>query len=101
MSDKDTLPVPRLVTQPREVYLRQNETQIRSRALPLKSDPAVKLHLDAIEMSEDLFDIHEIAGQKMASQQRTAWAVIHQRHTQAALQLRLYHLDKLVHLIGF
>jgi hypothetical protein len=98
---RQTLEIPRLVTHPREVYLRQNETQIRSRALPLKTDPAVKLHLDAIEMSEDLFDIHEIAGRKMTDQGRTAWAVIHQRHTQAALQIRLYHLDKLVHLIGF
>lgn len=98
MDSKATLEIPRLVKAPRETFLRQNEARIRSQALPLKSDPEISLHLRAVEMAEDLFDIHEIAGKKMADQGRTAWAVIHDRHTAAAFQFKLYHLDKLAHL---
>jgi hypothetical protein len=95
-----TLEIPRLVTAPRETFLRQQEGRIRSQALPLKSDPEILRELNAIEMAEDLFDIHEIAGKKMADQARHAWEKIHARHCAAAFQLRLYHLDKLAHLVG-
>jgi hypothetical protein len=100
MSDHATLEIPRLVKAPREAFLRKNECQIRSQALPLKSDPEISLHLSAVEMAEDIFDIHEIAGGKMAAQGRTAWVKIHERHAAAALQFRLYHLDQLAHLVG-
>ena len=94
-----TSDIPRLVTHPRETYLRQNEAKLRSQALPLRADPQIALHLHAIDMAEDLFDIHEVAGAKMETQGRHAWATIHARHTAAAFQLRLYHLDKLAHLL--
>ena len=100
MPSHATLEIPRLVKAPRETYLRQNEGRIRSHALPLKNDPDVALHLAAVEMAEDLFDIHEIAGKKMADQGRCAWAKIHERHCACAFQFRLYHLDKLAHLTG-
>lgn len=100
MSFKATLDVPRLVTQPREVFLRQNEARIRSQALPLRSDPEIRKHLDAVEMAEDLFDIHDVAGKKMADQGREAWAKIHARHATAAFQIRLDYLDHLAHLVG-
>lgn len=100
MDSQATLEIPRLVKAPREVFLRQNEARIRSQALPLKADPDIALELSAVEMAEDLFDIHEIAGKKMADQGRHAWAKIHDRHCAAAFQIRLYHLDKLAHLVG-
>lgn len=100
MSDHATLEIPRLVKAPREAFLRKHEATIRSQALPLKNDPEISLHLNAVEMAEDLFDIHEIAGKKMADHGRTAWVKIHERHTAAACQFRLYHLDKLAHLVG-
>lgn len=100
MDSQATLEIPRLVKAPRETFLRQNEGRIRSQALPMKNDPDVALHLAAVEMAEDLFDIHEIAGKKMADQGRFAWAKIHDRHCACAFQFRLYHLDKLAHLTG-
>ena len=100
MSDHATLEITRLVKAPREAYLRKNEGTIRSQALPLKNDPAISLHLAAVEMAEDIADIHEIAGKKMADHGRTAWVKIHHRHFTAACQFRLYHLDKLAHLVG-
>ena len=100
MPDHATLEIPRLVKAPREAFLRKNESSIRSQALPLRNDPEIALHLNAVEMAEDIFDIHEIAGGKMVENGRTAWAKIHARHAAAALQFRLYHLDKLAHLVG-
>jgi len=91
--------IPRLVPHPRETYLRQNETRIRSEALTAKTDPAVSIELAAIELAEDLFDIHEVAGNKQRSLGKEPWAVIHDRHKTAALHLKLYHLDRLAHLV--
>lgn len=95
----DTLEIPRLVTAPREAFLRKEETKLRSLALPLKADPAIAKELNAIEMAEDLFDIHEIAAEKQRRAGNQAWTKIHERHTQAAMQLRLDHLDRLANLL--
>lgn len=100
MNTQATLEIPRLVTTPREQFLRKAEARIRSQALPLKSDPDIALHLAAVEMAEDLHDLHDVAGGKMELAGRTAWAKIHARHRAAAFQLGLYHLDKLAHLVG-
>lgn len=100
-----TAEIPRLVTAPREAYLRQNETRIRSQASNLLAsgnpDPAITRHLAAIEMAEDLFDIHDIASDKHRHAGNHAWSKIHARHAQAGTQFRLYHLDQLSHIVGF
>ena len=74
----DTLEIPRLVTAPREAFLRKEETKLRSLALPLKADPAIAKELNAIEMAEDLFDIHEIAAEKQRRAGNQAWTKIHE-----------------------
>jgi len=88
--------IPRLVSQPREHYLRQNEARIRSLALPQNSlDPLVKLHLHAITMADDLEAIHTSAARRHEADNNHRFSDIHERHRQAAVQFLLYHLDKL------
>jgi hypothetical protein len=99
MSNTATLEIPRLVPHPRETYLRQNETRIRSEAGRMaKDDPTIKRHLHGVEMAEDLYDIHDVAGAKQRQLGKEPWAVIHDRHKAAAFQLKLHHLDLLANL---
>lgn len=91
-----TTEIPRLVSQPREQYLRQNEGRIRSLALPQNStDPLVRLHLEAVAMADDMEAIHAGAIRRHEADNNHRFADIHERHRQAAVQFLLYHLDKL------
>lgn len=92
--------IPRLLTYPRETYLRQNETAIRSDAARLtKDDPAIKRQLDAVEMGEDLFDYHEACIEHFRAKDLKHRIPLHERYKSQALQLKLDHLDQLAHLI--
>lgn len=96
-----TAHIPRLVPHPREVYLRQNETRIRSAAASVLAsgtpDPAVSAALDAVIFAEDLFDIHEIATEKYIS--KPHHAQLHRDWAAKAMQLKLRALDQLAHLV--
>ena len=92
--------LPRLITHPRETYVRQNEGRIRSEAARLgKNDPAIAKHLAAVEMAEDLFDYHDaviLFFQKSAATHRVP---PHERYKAQTFQLKLHHLDQLATLI--
>lgn len=92
--------LPRLITHPRETYVRQNEGRIRSEAAHLgKTDPVISKHLSAVEMAEDIFDYHEaVIGffQKQATPHRIP---PHERYKAQAFSLKLHHLDQLATLI--
>lgn len=88
----------RLVPHPRETYLRQNETRIRSEALNAKTDPAVLLHLSGIEFAEDLQDYHESVISHFQSKGLAHRIPPHERYFAQAFQLKLHHLDQLAHL---
>ena len=94
------LEVPRLVPTPREQYLRQNETRIRSLALPLeKDDPAIRTHHQAILLCEDLIEIHDCACDRQKAIGAHRVADTHARYRDSARQLLLHHLDQLAHLL--
>ena len=96
-----TTEIPRLVTHPREQYLRKEECRIRSLALPARNaDPAIAIHLNAVLGAEDLIDIHEAAAKRQASQSAPHFSEVHRRLAAVAWQLKLYHLNALAsHLI--
>lgn len=99
-SSDRTTEIPRLVTQPREHYLRQNEGRIRSLALPQNSsDEQIATHLAVVLMMDDMEDIHESAMNKWEHQGNLRFAEIHERHRDAAVQVRLYHLHQLANLL--
>lgn len=87
----------RLVTHPREHFLRQNETRIRSLAAAQhRVDPMVNLHLSAVHMAEDLQDIHESAATAYQARSNSQHRVeMHTVHRDQSQQFKLYHLDKL------
>lgn len=92
--------IPRLVSAPREQYLRQNETRIRSEARPQNSlDPQVAKHLSAVEMAEDIIDRHEVAIEANRRAGNNHIAEQHVGYAAKATQLKLYHLDQLAHLV--
>jgi hypothetical protein len=99
-----------IVPVPREQYLLANETQIRSRALPIaKPDQFAKLHLSLIEIIDDLLDTHRkaITSHTAAAKDLTDRGLISQAnnrelHAQNHRELitglhllKLYHLDRL------
>jgi hypothetical protein len=88
----------RIVPHPRETYLRQNETRIRSEALALKNDPAALRHLAGIEMAEDLQDYHETVISHFRAKKLNHRIPPHERYYAHAFQLKLHHLDLLAHL---
>jgi hypothetical protein len=91
---------PRLVTHPRETYLRQNEGRIRSEAIRLaKDDPAIKRHLDGLLMAEDLIDYHSTIIEHFDAKGFTHRIPPHLRYKSQAFQLKLHHLDLLTNLI--
>lgn len=90
----------RAVPAPREQYLRQNETRIRSLALPQNSsDPTVAMHLEFVAWLEDNADIHEIAEQKHKQSGASRVAEVHRDYAAKMQQLKLHHLDQLAHLL--
>jgi hypothetical protein len=92
--------IPRLVPHPRETYLRQNETAIRSDAGRLaKDDPTIKRHLSAIEMAEDLHDYHQVCIEHFQKSGTTHRIAPHQTYKTQSFQLQLHHLDQLANLI--
>ena len=100
MSTTTAAEIPRLTTHPRETYLRQNETKIRSDAARIaKDDPALVKHLAAVEMAEDLFDYHEACIEHFRAKDLKHRIPPHERYKSQALQLKLDHLDQLAHLI--
>lgn len=100
MSSLTTTEIPRLVTAPREQYLRQNETRIRSEARPPNtSDPQIAKHLSAVEMAEDIIDRHEVAIEANRRAGIHHMATAHEIYAAKATQLKLYHLDMLAHLL--
>jgi len=91
---------PRLVTLPREQYLRRDETRIRSEAGRLQhGDPAIAAHLNAVLSAEDLHDYHLAAEEHFEGKRDRARTERHQRLKDQSLQLKLHHLDQLAHLI--
>jgi len=96
-----TIEISRLVTHPREQYLRQNEARLRSLSLPARNDdPVVAVHTNAMLFAEDLIDRHEVAAE--ANRQhptRQHVALEHQVFAAKATQLKLYHLDQLANLL--
>jgi hypothetical protein len=88
----------RIVPHPRETYLRQNETRIRSEALNFKNDPAVMRHLAGIEIAEDLQDYHETVIAHFRSKDLNHRVAPHERYFAGAFQLKLHHLDHLANL---
>ena len=100
MSTTTAAELPRLTTHPRETYLRQNETKIRSDAARFaKDDPALVKHLSAVEMTEDLCDYHEAVIAHFRKTGTTHRVPPHERYLAQAFQLKLHHLDQLAHLI--
>lgn len=89
----------RLVSHPREQFLRKEETRIRSEALTSKADPAVALHLSGIEFAEDLQDYHESVIDHFRAKNLAHRIPPHERYQAQAFQLKLHHLDKLSHLL--
>ena len=90
----------RLVPLPREQYLRREETNIRSLAMPARnSDPQVAMHLSAVLGAEDLIDIHECAANRQSAQGAHHFAESHMRFAATAWQLKLYHLNALANLL--
>lgn len=95
--------IPRLLAAPREVYLRQNETRIRSVASNILAggnpDPAIVAALDAVHFAEDIFDIHDITAKHYSEKRIPHRAESHQRYANKAMQLKLRALDQLAHLV--
>ncbi len=90
----------RLVTLPREQYLRQQETRIRSEAARLeRGDPIIAAHLQAVLSAEDLHDYHLTAENHFEGKGDRARTERHERLKDASLQLKLHHLDQLANLI--
>ena len=91
---------PRLVTLPREQYLRKEEARIRSLSLPARnSDPIVETHLCAVLGAEELIDIHESAAIRQSAQGARHFAEAHTRFASIAWQIKLYHLNALSNLV--
>lgn len=100
MSTTAAAEIPRLTTHPRETYLRQNETKIRSDAARLaKDDPAISKHLSAVEMTEDLADYHDTVIEHFRAKDARHRIPPHERYKIQAFQLKLHHLDQLANLI--
>lgn len=100
MSTTTAAEIPRLTTHPRETYLRQNETKIRSDAGRLANqDDAIVKHLAGVEMAEDLFDYHEAVIAHFRKAGTNHRIPPHERYLAQAFQLKLHHLDQLAHLI--
>ena len=89
----------RLIPHPRETYLRQNETRIRSQAAAIKTDPLITRHLTYIESAEDLHDYHEAVIAHFEKQGSLYRIPPHERYKESAIQLKLHHLDQLANLI--
>lgn len=90
----------RAVPAPREQYLRQNETRIRSLALPQHtSDPSVAAHLEFVAWLEDAVDIHEIAETKHRQNGANRVAEVHRDYAAKITQIKIHHLDQLAHLL--
>lgn len=100
MSTTAAAEIPRLTSHPREIYLRQNETAIRSDAARLaKGDPSIKRHLDAVEMTEDLADYHDTVIEHFRAKELKHRIPPHERYKAQSFQLKLHHLDQLANLI--
>lgn len=95
MSDQSTQPI-RLVTTPREQYLRKEEKRIRSEAVALtQSDPLIATHLMAVQAAEELHEIHEAAAIRQHRMGAESVANVHRRLAASAWQLKLHHLHQL------
>ena len=91
--------VPRLLSHPREQYVRQNEARIADAiAQAMKApqvDPAVHLHSVVIEMAQDLIDVHDAAANRQRSCGANRVADSHEGFSAQATQIKLYHLSQL------
>lgn len=100
MSTTSAAEIPRLTAHPRETYLRQNETKIRSDAGRMaKDDSTIARHLSAVEMAEDLGDYHDTVIDHFRGKGLAHRIPPHERYKEQAFQLKLHHLDQLAHLI--
>lgn len=95
--------IPRLVSHPREVYLRQNEGRIRSAASGLLArglpDPEISAALNAVHFAEDLYEIHNDTAPKFQQRGKPHLVQIHEDHAARAMQLKFRALDQLAHLV--
>jgi len=90
----------RLVPMPREQYLRQQETRLRSEAARLeKEDPSIACHLAAVLFAEDLHDYHSKAEDHFEEKGDRARTERHTHLKDQALQIKLHHLNQLASLI--
>ena len=93
---------PRLVSQPREQYLRKEEPRIRSVAIAMLAagpSPDIRAALDAVLYAEDLHDIHDETAKFYALRSQPVRVETHSRYAAQALQLKLRALDQLSHLV--
>jgi len=87
--------IPRLLTHPREQYIRQNEARIADAIRANSSEPFVILHAQAVEMAQSLIDVHEAAAVRQLNCDAIRVAQMHQGYAAQATQLKLYHLSQI------
>lgn len=95
------LQTPRLISPPREQYLRKEETRIRSAAIAMLAagpSPDIRAALDAVLHAEDLFDIHDVTATFYGQRGQVARNENHTRYANQAMQLKLRALDQLSYL---
>lgn len=95
--------IPRLLSHPREQYVRQNESRITDAiALAKKAapvDPAVELHAHVIDMMQSLIDVHESAAGRQRNCGAERVAAMHEGFAAQATQVKLYHLSQIASLL--
>jgi hypothetical protein len=96
------LQTPRLVSAPREQYLRKEETRIRSAAIAMLAagpSPDIRAALDAVLHAEDLYDIHDETAKFYQQRSQPVRVETHTRYASQAMQLKLRSLDQLSFLV--
>lgn len=96
------LQTPRLVSAPREQYLRKEETRIRSAAIAMLAggpSPDIRAALDAVLHAEDLYDIHDVTATFYGQRGQVTKNENHTRYATQAMQLKLRSLDQLSFLV--
>ena len=95
--------VPRLLSHPREQYVRQNEARIADAiAQAFKSspvDPAVHLHSAVVDMTQALIDVHDSAANRQRACGANRVADTHEGFSAQATQIKLYHLSQLASIL--
>lgn len=94
--------ISRLVTHPREQFLRKEEGRIFSAATALlgaSRDPEIIAALDAVQFADDLFEIHDVTAKFYEEKNIPHRVANHRRYAGKAAQLKFRALDQLHHLV--